>query len=302
MKILPGRLLTFILSAAFTLSAVACTHQPEATDYHPDCPGLTPTPTADQTAGRRGEPYETTTHAFVVVGNAGIWQDDPEFSRGESPKWKATVAIGPWVQGSDQAGLANAWLGVSGTGSMPLLSGPYVETGMITARMGQPDVTRVGKFYACLDSRRAAYIFGTVTFEDVTEFSRPLPEGYERPNYPTYHEIQNVSLELVPGLGREAIPEFFACYEQRCGQSENGRESEELKLPIIYSYSDDDEEGGPGPRPFVIAVPDAFPSPSETSEALVAGSVLRLVKGTSPVEQDGEQGLFGVDIPTSLGW
>ena len=294
----PRRFLALALPVTLAFSAAACAHQPDDTDYFPDCPGLTSATAADQNNSRRGQPYETSTYTFIVVGNARLWDDDSVFDQAQSPEWRATVSVGPWVRGSDQAGLDDAWSKVSDIGTMPLPSGPYGETGRVTGGVGEYDVSKAGKFYACLDSQKAAYIFGTITFEDVTEFSKPLPDGYERPDYPNSYEVQDVSLELAPGSGRDGIPSFFGCYERRCGHSKKGRESDELELPIIHSYSDDNHEGGAGPHPFVVAVPDAFTS---DSESLVVDSVLHLTR-LDPIEQDGNHGNFGVDIPTALGW
>ncbi len=290
-------LAVLVLPVTLVLSTTACTHKPDG-PYYPDCPGLT-TPTEDQAADLNDKLYETTTYTFVVVGNAQAWDEDSVFDRVQSPMWKATVTVGPWVRGSDQPGLSSAWDAVSNTGPMPLPSGPYAYTGMLTRGVGKYDLSHGGK-HMCLDSQKAAYIFGTVTFEDATEFSKPLPEGYRRPDYPTSNEIQDVSLELVSGPDRAAIPDFFGCYEHRCGYSEKIREADELELPLIYSYSDENQEGGAGPRPFVIAVPDAFPS--GTSKAPVLASVLRLTNTRQPLEQDGGQGLFSTEIPTKLGW
>jgi hypothetical protein len=267
--------------------------------FSPDCTDRIQSADEDQTGGQyqgtasQGEFYETKSYTFTVEGDAR--NTDPQFEPGHSPEWNVTVEVGPWLKGSDQESLGNAWRQVSGSGDMPLVSGAYGMMSDIIRTGSEYDILLSLGRWECLASQEAVYIFGTVTFEDVTELSSTLPEGVTRPQHPAHYEIQELSLRLLAVPSEEEVDEFFGCYGQMCGYTDRQRESKLILVP----YSPSGYESGPGPHPFVIAVPEAFASSSSPAEEL-PNRIFRLAG--SHIDPSGDRENISLDIPTQFSW
>lgn len=160
-----GLVLTIALSLRFGLAGSATGVQSAGGATTPACPESSQPPPAATPAGA---PYQTMIHVFTVRGN-------PKFDSGghllNGVLWKVTVSVGPWLPGSDQPALEDAWQTVSEKKSaMPLGGGAHKQLGNRTVPVRK-----------CLDSRRAAYLFGTVEFEDMTTYGDAVTERVGNP-------------------------------------------------------------------------------------------------------------------------
>lgn len=287
-----------VLLGMFAVLTTACNYVPEDVDHSPRCSTPGSASAAHSAAVPKSTDYKTSSYTFTVEG-LPYSKDDGSV---QAALWKVTVSLGPWLQGSDHAGLTNAWHQVSeNDDAMPLVSGAYGWMIEVIEAGKSFDLELAGNRWGCLDSERAAYIFGTVTFEDATVSSGILPQGTARPSYPPYDEIGSLSLQLYAGPDKTKIDELFGCYQRLCGMATD-RAPQEVAQTILPFQRSSNRKLGPGPHPFVVAVPGAANSESGSKESLVSGSVFSLSADAGQIQPSGHDGRDGSDIPTQLGW
>ena len=241
--------------------------------------------------------YQTEDHVFMV---RGIPRSTGEGGDVEGALWRVTVSVFPWLPGSDQSALKDAWNHVSGLNEMPLSTGEY-------ERM------TLGGHRLCLDSQRAAYLFGTVSFEDASGLGDvPAERVGNPPPYPTLEDPGYTYLLLSRSEDtRELL--LFQCYIDGCGHTansdsddvDNGDPNNTSGRVILVSYPVLDATPGSGPHPFVVAVPEVFSEEYHDGENGVSDLTLRLASWGSEIDPAGsDDGLnaVGAEIPTSIGW
>jgi len=158
-----------------------------------------------------------------------------------------TVSVGPWLKGSDSAELDNAWYQLSGEPTMPLTSGTY-----------DPPAGRSSWSYH-LEQREAAYIFGTVKYQNLTPDTDPDDFFVKSPASVAMYDIYLLgSGYLRPAdpfspLDADDISRLFWCINGHCYDS--GKPSDTIALPIAPQF---DGKNTVGPTPFVAAVPRVF--------------------------------------------
>lgn len=262
------------------------------------CAGAESPGAARATDTTAGSAYETTAHTFTVSGRVDLVVSPNTASKVLQPEWRVTVSLGPWLRGSDQAGLENAWLQVSGKPGMPLVTGEYGK--LVYLALGH-DPTQL----ACLDSARAAYLFGTVTFEDVSDPEYVTAERFANPPpYPTYREIGDIYLRSPADPGSKERRMLFGCYGPICGHAKSSTvQPWQAEIPIV-PYPSRDEEGTAGPHPFVVAIPDVFGPQFPDGDPRLSDLVFQVISTSGGIEPRGADvtGTVGTDIPTQVGW
>lgn len=284
-----GLVLAIALSLRFGLAGSATSVQSGAMTS-PGCAVSSQPSPMDVPAG---ELYQTTSHVFTVRDAAKL---DTNADVLLGARWKVTLSVGPWLPGSDQVALENAWRQTSGkTSGMPLAGGKYKQLG----DRGVP----VEK---CLDSRQAAYLFGTVEFEDLTAYGDAVTERVgNSPPYPTSDEIGDLFLLANPDtLDPETI---FACFGHRCGHNVSGSDPANwinLGIPFVLDNFAADTAGvdALGPHPFIVAIPEVFQPGTSVADARVSDYVLQLDCTCSIEPRIDPRVTKSTHIPTQTSW
>lgn len=261
-RVVPRKKTALVVTlAAISIAVTACTPTAVATAS----PMRSPTSSAASMA-----PYETSDTTFTLDNGAGY-------------QLKATITLGPWLQGSDTAALDSAWHQLSGKIGMPLVSGTY-----------RRDYTN-NTYSMRLDSAHAAYLFGTITFENLSQGKDP--SDFFSTSQTRYPGLPVGGLALDgQSYGNPRDEKFlFYCASKGCSWNDP---VVDFGLPVFGP------DGKSAPVVFVVAVPQVF-DPDALVDLRHADFVFDCADaggfgGTGGITPG--SGANGNPIPTKIGW
>gem|GEM_PF-2476261 len=268
-----GRRSPVILVVALLIAATACTSETVVL------------PTSSLTLLPTGPTYQMTEHAFVLENSSGV-------------RLRLTLSIGTWLRGSDTTGLDNAWYQVSGGAGMPLGAGTYMSDANHDPMELEPDT--------------AAYLFGTVFFENLTtdrdadDFLNVLhPPGVKGPSsdpgslmIPLYGVGFSTTVWEDTGSFGGTL---FVCYQGSCTHTWGDVTHFSIAAPFSGANRS-------GPHPIAIAFPNVFGPDFPDGAPDFSRYVFRVetfgqaVDGRIDPHPDDRFPSVGPDIPTQIGW